>query len=295
MLRPLFLLLLGLLAPSGVVAQTPSVVASIPPVGALVQVLVGEDAEVAVLLGDTASTHHTSLRPSQLRLIGGAGLIAQIGGTLEPWLDRVEEPPGSRRIILSQIPGTALLPVRRHGVLDGGDDNHEHSDGIDPHMWLDPDNLALWLPVLTDALVALDPDNAADYTQRRDAAVAQIGQIGAEVTERLKVLDGVTLVFAHDAFQYFEKRFGLHVAGVLSGTDGMAPGAASLSKLASAVDGTPVCVIHDATHSSKLAKSVFPNAVHVTFDPMGHDIAMDASWLSVFYGNLTEALEGCVK
>lgn len=87
---------------------------------------------------------------------------------------------------------------------------------FDPHVWMDP---ALWarvVGVVRDALIEIDPEgaeeyraNAAVYRERVEALDAYASGVLASVPEEQRVL-----VTAHDAFNYFGRRFGYEVEGV---------------------------------------------------------------------------------
>ncbi|MFQ5623374.1 MAG: metal ABC transporter solute-binding protein, Zn/Mn family [Paracoccaceae bacterium] len=266
--------------------------ASIPPVAALVQQIAGDTGTPALLFDGGGSVHGASLLPSQIRTLRRADLLVRIGSTAEPWLDRVEIAPQVPVLVLSQVPGTTVLPAREHGVFAGHD--HEGEDaGEDPHMWLDPENVGLWLKAVAGALSRADPENTGIYKANLATALAQLEQTEKDIARRMKALDGITPIYAHDAFLYFEQRFGMSAEGSLTGTRGIAPGAASVARLNRAGKGDRVCVIHDATHSEAMAVNLFPRARHVTIDPMGAGVPRDGTWISAFFQGIAVGFEKC--
>src|SRR5699024_8213753 len=95
-----------------------------------------------------------------------------------------------------------------------GSDGHSHT-GVDPHAWLDPLNAKLWLGAIAEALAALDPSNAATYAANAAAGQAGIDALAAELTERLAPLREKPFIVFHDAYHYFEHRFGIEAEGAL--------------------------------------------------------------------------------
>ena len=67
----------------------PQVVTDLVPTGALVQEVMGDLAEVRVLLPQGASAHHYQMRPSDAQALQGADVVIWMGPELTPWLSRV--------------------------------------------------------------------------------------------------------------------------------------------------------------------------------------------------------------
>lgn len=109
-------------------------------------------------------------------------------------------------------------------------DDHDHG-GIDPHAWLDPENGKVWLEAIAAELAALDPAHAEAYAANAAGGAAEIDAAATEAQARLAPLAGLRFIVFHDAYQYFEERFGLHAAGAISLSDASVPGPARLATL----------------------------------------------------------------
>ncbi|GAA6199539.1 zinc ABC transporter substrate-binding protein [Aquicoccus sp. SU-CL01552] len=109
--------------------------------------------------------------------------------------------------------------------------HHHHHGSYDPHAWLDPQNGAVWLEVIAEKLAALDPEHADLYRANAAKGQAEIAAAVDEVTEALRPMQGVAFVSYHDAFQYFEKRFGLTLVGTVTPGDATDPSPAQLAQL----------------------------------------------------------------
>jgi zinc/manganese transport system substrate-binding protein len=114
-----------------------------------------------------------------------------------------------------------------------------HPQG-NPHIQMNPHNIALVAQGLSQRMAQLDPDHAADYEsgladflQRWDAAVA-----GWE--ERARPLRGSRVVCHHKSWVYLEDWLGLNEVGTLEPVPGIPPTASHLSSLLEALgaDGT---------------------------------------------------------
>jgi len=86
----------------------------------------------------------------------------------------------------------------------------------DPHVWMDPAAWAKTVDVVRDTLSARDPGSAEMYRAHAAALSAEIEELGAYGDRVLGTVPPGqrVLVTAHDAFQYFGRRFGFEVVGI---------------------------------------------------------------------------------
>ena len=111
---------------------------------------------------------------------------------------------------------------------DGHDgDHHDH----DPHAWLDPQNARIWLGDIANALTAQDPDNAETYRAKAANAALALDTLTADLTAQLAPLNAARFIVFHDAYHYFEARFGLSATAALSLGDAADPGPARIADL----------------------------------------------------------------
>jgi zinc transport system substrate-binding protein len=154
-----------------------------------------------------------------------------------------------------------------------GHDDHDHS-GADSHAWLDPVNARLWLGVIAQELAELDPDNAATYAANAAAGQADLETLEATLTAELSTLGDTGFVVFHDAYQYFERRFGLSASGAISMSDASAPSAGRIAELQTAVSEMgAICVFAEPQFNRALVDSVFAGTTTVgMLDPLGFDL-----------------------
>ncbi len=115
--------------------------------------------------------------------------------------------------------GTSGRPV--HAVTEELDPSFLLSpdafDGhYDPHVWMDPAAWSKAVEVVRDRLSEFDPEHAEAYRANAEELLAEIEALDrytetilASVPENRRVL-----VTAHDAFNYFGRRFGFEVVGI---------------------------------------------------------------------------------
>lgn len=235
-------------------AEVPEVVTDMPVVHSLVSMVLGDLGHPMLLLDKGADAHDFQLRPSQIRALNGAGLLVWIGPDMTPWLDRaIAGADGPRSLALLDVPGTTVSRVADHAedshdtaTQPVADDAHDHG-GVDPHAWLDPDNAALWIGHISDALVELDPGNAVAYRANASLAQARIETLDRTLRDRLEQSGTVGLVMAHDAYGYFADHYGLNIIAALARGDAADPGAAHLSDVRALLeDGAVTCIFPEA-------------------------------------------------
>ena len=94
---------------------------------------------------------------------------------------------------------------------------HEDYEGhSDPHVWMDPKLWKLAVAVVRDRLIEFDPEGRDVYERNADAYTQKIDALDDYATKTLMTVpvEQRVLVSAHDAFQYFGRRFGYEVVGI---------------------------------------------------------------------------------
>ena len=67
---------------------------------------------------------------------------------------------------------------------------------------------------IADELSNIDVANKATYEANASKAISELDELIAET--KLKINKNATYVVFHDAYQYFEERFGIEVLGALN-------------------------------------------------------------------------------
>jgi zinc transport system substrate-binding protein len=224
----------------------PNVVASIKPVHSLVAAVMAGVGEPNLLVRGAASPHTYALKPSDAAALEAADIVFWTGHGMELFLDDALDTlsTNAQLVELAEAPGIELLPVREGGAFEahaheeehnhdheeGHDHDHEHAEG-DMHFWLDPENAKLMVAHIATTLSAADPDNAQAYSANAENTQAALDQLQAELATALAPVQEKPFIVFHDAYQYFEARFGLTLAGSITVTPDTTPGAARIDEL----------------------------------------------------------------
>jgi manganese/zinc/iron transport system substrate-binding protein len=202
------------------------VVATTSIVGDLVKTIGGDVIELDTLMGAGVDPHLYKPSAGDVRAMASAQMIVYSGLHLEGKMTEVLEEMGTRGVetveVASCVPAESLLAV------EGFDNLH------DPHVWFD---VGLWqhaAACLRDALIRVDPENAAGYQERGDAVITEFAELDVWVRERVATVpeNRRVLVTAHDAFSYFGRAYGMEVRGLLGVSTASEAGTADVQALA---------------------------------------------------------------
>ena len=207
---------------------------------------------------------------------------------------------------LKDSAGTDIEPISQEGASahdhddHEGHDDHAHHDhgGNDPHMWLDPANALVWLDAIASELGHLDPQNAALYSANAKSAKEEITHEMHHLEDHLKLVHGKGFLVFHDAYQYFENRFGISAPGSISLGDASKPSAKRLQELKHHFEEEGIhCVLSEPQYSSKLINSVFGGYKPYigVVDPIGVDLKLGPGLYPQLLENLALGIAECVN
>ncbi|MBY5442495.1 zinc ABC transporter substrate-binding protein ZnuA [Rhizobium leguminosarum] len=231
-------------------ADAPVVVTSIKPIHSLVSAIMQGVGEPELIVDGAASPHTYNLKPSNARALQDAKVIFWVGPGLEGFLEKPLQALGRDASIaeLDNAPGLVTLPFREGGAFEAHDDGDEHHEAdaahspdadhddhehgrFDTHLWLDPMNAKAMASEITTTLVAADPANALTYQANAKALDDRLTALDKEITATVAPVKGKPFIVFHDAYQYFEHRYGIRVAGSITVSPETIPGAERVSEI----------------------------------------------------------------
>ena len=227
-----------------------TIVATTSVVGDLVSNVVGEGAEVVVIMGPGVDPHDFQASVRQVESIANADLVVGIGlGLEESLLDVIDA--GSNRLLLL---GPELDPIE---FRDNGHDTDDGGQAFDPHVWQDPGRMAVAVELIGDRLDGIVEGATESARTYADA----LRTLDSEVAQQVSKIpaDRRVMVTTHEAFGYYADAYGFEIIGVIiqGGTTMSEPSAADLEQLARIIEesGTPA-IFTEATHPTTLAQAV---------------------------------------
>jgi zinc/manganese transport system substrate-binding protein len=223
-----------------------SVFACTPEWAALALEIGGDAAQVFSATTALQDPHRIEARPSLIARARRADLVVCTGADLEAaWLPLVQAQSGNARIQSGQ-PGyfeaaSAVRLIERPASLDRSQGD-VHPAG-NPHLHLDPRNVAAVAAALSERMAALDPNEAAHYRRRAEAFQARWRAATSKWEADGARLRGMAVVVHHRDLAYLVAWLGMREAGALEPRPGLPPSTAYLSELLATLQRSPAKAI----------------------------------------------------
>lgn len=315
-------------------SAAPDVVVSIKPIHSLVASIMKGVGEPSLIVEGAASPHTYTLKPSNAQALENADVVFWVGHGLEAFLEKpLEALPKKAKIVeLEEAPGLTKLPFREGGAFEAHDhgehgdhaedhDGHEHAEeaghdheaeeagheahehehehgGTDMHLWLDPDNAKAMAAEIAKTLVEVDPANKSTYEVNLASLDAEIGALDAEIAGQLKPVADKPFIVFHDAYQYFEKHYGVRVAGSVTVSPETMPGAERLTSIHAKIEELgAACVFAEPQFEPKLINIVTEGtqAKSGVLDPEGGALEAGSDLYAKLMRNLATSMHSCLS
>lgn len=324
-------------ASSASAADREGVVASIKPIHSLVSAVMEGVGEPMLIVRGMGSEHGYSLKPSDAEAIEHAKVVFWVGPDMENFLIKPLDTlgAGAQIVALKDAPGLIKLKFREGGPFeahvhgdghDHGHDHHSHGDDQSPsdddtaepevessehhdhghgghdaydlHFWLDPENAKILVQDIATTLSKSDPAHAARYQSNAKAYSAKLDVLEKDVTAELQPVKGKPFIVFHDAYQYFEKRFGMNAVGSITVNPENAPGAQRVSEIHAKVKQLgATCVFAEPQFEPRLVNTVIEgtDAKSGVLDPLGSTLKDGPDLYLQLIRNLAGSLKNCLS
>lgn len=234
--------------------------------GDVVTQIVGDQADVLVLMPPEVDPHSFQLSTREVASMYEADLIVANGLGLEESV--------AAQLAAAETEGVPVLSVGEHidplqfdeaeetEHLSGVNDHSDHDHGpLDPHFWHDPQRMMLAVDVLAEKLGTLPGLDMQKIQSGSDAYRAELKTLDAGLEETYASIpkNERVLVTQHQVFGYLAHRYEFAVLGsILPGGSTVAEASATdLTRVAAAITDSGVpAIFTDATQAEKLAHTV---------------------------------------
>lgn len=276
------------LGASGAVACTgddgkPDIVVTTNILGDVVTRLVGDTAEVRVLMKPNADPHSFGISAREAGEVENADLVVANGLGLEEGLGSILDSARGEGVEVLEV-GELVDPLDYTAGADNGADNGADSAEAakDPHFWTDPARMVEATGIIEEKLTdELDGDEADRVREAAASYRSELEQLDAEVAELLGSVpeDNRKLVTNHHVFGYLADRFNYRVIGAVipGGTTLASPSAADLRDLSTTIrDNHVPAVFADSSQPQRLA------------EVLAQEAGVDVEVVPLFSESLTE-------
>jgi len=181
------------------------------------------------------------------------------------------------------------------GHDDDHNDAHAHAHGeFDAHIWLDPVNAKKMVLEIAHELSDLDPNNKVKYENNANATIKSLDEL---VDSNKKILSkDISYVVFHDAYQYFEKRFGVIPAGALTLNPDVLPGAKQIADIQDVINDKGIkCIFSEPQYNPKIIETIGNDMKISTgvMDPLGAYIDAGPSMYSDLINGIANSIKDC--
>jgi len=260
-----------------------NVVACEPEWASLVKELGGDDVNVASTTTALQDPHHIEARPSLIARMRSADLLVCTGMELEVgWLPLLIQQSGNYRLVAGAPAnfeaGRFVTPLDVPSRVDRSEGD-VHAGG-NPHIHLDPRNVAKVATALAGRLGQLDAAHATSYQQRLASFSARWSEATAKWEQQAQPLRGMPVVAHHKNMTYLWSWLGVRELATLQPKPGVEPSGGYLATLKAQLAQQPAKAVvrgayEDPRASLWLSQQSGIPAVVLPFTVGGNDKAKD--------------------
>ena len=221
------------------------VVTTFSTLNSFVRAVGGDHVQVTNLVPVGASPENYEPTPEAIAALSQANLIVQNGLGIETWLQQTIANAGnhSARVV----------------VLSDGLKHIVHN----PHLWMDPVLAQAYVGKIRDALSSIDPANKSEYERNAKAYNQQLAALRASIARQIATIPPQhrAMIIFHNAFDYYNRRFGIRTVGVIELSPGQDPSPPYVARLVDLARANHVrAVFSEPEYSPKLAQTLAKSA-----------------------------------
>jgi len=196
-----------------------------------------------VPIGASPETYQPT--PQDIAALADAQLLVENGTGIEIWLQPTIANAGNAKL--------------RIVVLSDGLRRIDHN----PHLWMDPVLARAYVGKVRDALIAIDPAHKSSYERNAAAYDAQLIALQREIAKQIATIPAQqrTMIVFHNAWQYYNDRFGIRTVGVIEVSPGQEPNPTYIGTLVDLARKYHVrAVFSEPEYSPKIAQTLAKSA-----------------------------------
>ncbi|MDH3587811.1 MAG: zinc ABC transporter substrate-binding protein [Gammaproteobacteria bacterium] len=225
-----------------------------PEWASLVKELAGENANITVATTALQDPHRLQARPSLIAATRRADLLICTGANLEiGWLPLLLRRAGNPTIQPGRSGHFMAANYVRKLEIPASVDRSQgdvHPQG-NPHIHLNPNNIARIAKKLAQRLSQLDSVNQNNYSDRLQSFQSRWETATMSWEQRGEILNGLRLVSHHRAFSYLADWLDLDIVATLERKPGIPPSASHLVSLIELLSPNPPAAVVRAPYANE--------------------------------------------
>ena len=289
------------------------VVTTIKPLHSLISRIMESRGEPQLIIEGTNNPHTFVFKPSHAEMLEEADIVFWIGEDLEAFMEKPLDSlaKNAKKIAFMETESIEKLKFREKNIFDdhddhddhdghedeheGHDDHDDHKHGeFDAHIWLDPENAKEMVKIIRDELIKIDPEGQRQYSVNTAGATLELDNLINNVEKELS--KDISYVVFHDAYQYFETRFGVTSAGALTLNPDVLPGAKQIADIQDLIRDKGIkCIFSEPQYNPKIIETL-GNDMNIStgvMDPLGAFIEEGPSMYGELINGITNSIKEC--
>lgn len=220
--------------------------------------------ELSMVLPFGSDAHSYELSPKKMAHIQDADLFVYSGASLEPWISKFSS---SDAIDMSKYVKLISLDEKHHHKHD------EHKEAVDPHYWLDLENMQKMAGVLTKQFIELLPSKKEFFLANKKEYIENLKNMDERYKKELSTCKKHTIIVNHNAFSYLGKRYGFSIASISGLSNDSMPSPKDIKHVLNLIKDKYINVVFfESFASDKIIKSIAKDSgiKFNTLQPLGN-------------------------
>lgn len=181
---------------------------TIYPLQFLVEEIAGDTVEAITVYPPGVDEHSYEPTSKELTDIAEGEAFFYIGAGLEAFASTAAGALENQDVKLIEIGKNEELFLSSEHDHEHDDHGHDHGD-IDPHIWLDPLRMIDIATIIKDELVAIHPEEKANFEENIAHLEAELMELDDEFQQLISSKTNRNILVTHAAFGYWEERYGI--------------------------------------------------------------------------------------
>jgi zinc transport system substrate-binding protein len=262
------------------------VTTSIRPLQLIAQAIVEDRGNVYAIIDSQDSPHNYSITPTDRINLEKADLLLRVSPDFEIFLaDSFAAQSSSKPLITA----ASVVGVRLENLSD---------DSIDPHLWLNTNNALAIARQLAVELRQVDAENDEAYQEAFRLFESELLSLNSLLQSRLSQYEQSDYLVYHDAYQYFERQFGLPGGLALVHDPEVQPSMRDLLELRNQLQAkTPSCILLETDSDTELVNTALENRTIKSeiVDLLGYEIEDGSRSYSRLMLSVADSFTDCFK
>jgi len=275
------LLILILFLSSNVVASV-KVSVSIKPIHSIVALLTQDLTVPDLLIDDNQTAHHFFMRPSHARKITNSDLVVLVDKNFEKGFQKIISNLDNRKIF--------FFSDTSKRIINSKHDEHDE-EILNPHLWLDRENVINFAKILSNKLMEIDPVNKKQLQKNLDLFLKKFSEVSRI---NLSNEDKKIVILQSNSAEYFLNDNNIKHFQIISNNHEEHISMKKYNEIIKLSEGNKIaCVVVDDNSNSDLLKNLAKelNTQLVFVDIVSHD----TKDFYKFFQSISERFSTCLQ